>query len=98
MPDATADYMLVTTLVPRLHELSAKLLRAGVDSKHHYMRDCAAIFEAADEFPNAARAEEEILHLPAYPELSSAQIDTVAEKMLAAVSSLAAPRAAEAAV
>jgi dTDP-4-amino-4,6-dideoxygalactose transaminase len=85
-PDTVASYMLVTARVPDLEAFADELLRRGVDSKHHYMRDCNRLFDDAGEFPNAARAEREVLHLPAYPELGSRQLDRVA----AAVESVAA--------
>lgn len=80
-PDVKPNYMLVTSLVPQLSEVSARLLRAGVDTKHLYMRDCSRLFGDSEAFPNAARAEREALHLPAYRELSDGQIDTVAESV-----------------
>jgi dTDP-4-amino-4,6-dideoxygalactose transaminase len=80
-PDVKPNYMLVTSLVPQLSEVSARLLRAGVDTKHLYMRDCSRMFGDSESFPNAARAEREVLHLPAYRELSDGQIDTVAETL-----------------
>lgn len=83
--NVNANYMLVTALLPNLHEVAAKLLRAGVDTKHLYMRDCSRMFEDSAEFPNAARAEREALHLPAHPQLSSRQIDTVAAKVAAVI-------------
>jgi len=84
-PDATANYMLVTALFARMPEVAALLLRMGVDTKHHYMRDCSGLFDTGESFPNAARAENEVLHLPAYPELSPAQIDRVAARVKAVV-------------
>lgn len=84
-PDVSANYMLVTALVPRIQEVSARLLRAGVDTKHLYMRDCSRMFDGSQPFPNAARAEKEALHLPAHPQLSSDQIDTIAAKVAAVV-------------
>ncbi len=87
-PEVSADYMLVTALVPKLQEVAARLLRAGVDTKHHYMRDCAGMFDTSELFPNAARAEREVLHLPAHPQLSTAQIDAIAAKIAAVVNEL----------
>ena len=66
-------------LANKLSELTAALLRRGVDSKHLYMRDCSRMFEGERPFPNAARAEKEVLHLPAYPEMSDSDIDRVAD-------------------
>lgn len=91
-PHVKANYMLVSALVPRMLEVSHQLLRAGVDTKHHYMRECTGMFETGGAFPNAARAEREVLHLPAHPELSAAQIDEVAEKVAAVVDSLGVAR------
>ncbi|MGB5275981.1 MAG: DegT/DnrJ/EryC1/StrS family aminotransferase [Gammaproteobacteria bacterium] len=73
-----ANFMLVTVLASKLKALSAALLKKGVDTKHLYMRDCSRMFEGEQAFPNAARAEREVLHLPAYPEMSDSQIDRVA--------------------
>ena len=70
--------MLATARVPDLGRFTAALLRLGVDSKHHYMRDCSAIADSGESFPNAARAEREVLHLPAYPQLSDGAVDRVA--------------------
>jgi dTDP-4-amino-4,6-dideoxygalactose transaminase len=87
-PEATSNYMLVTAVVPRMEELCRRLLELGVDTKHHYMRDCTSIGDGGGSFPNAARAEREVLHLPAYPELSDAQIDRVAQRVARAVTEL----------
>jgi dTDP-4-amino-4,6-dideoxygalactose transaminase len=77
-PDARANYMLVTALFPEMKDVASQLLRHGIDTKREYMRDCGRLFGAEQVFPNAARAEREVLHLPAYPELSDARIDRVA--------------------
>ena len=77
--------MLVTALVPKMARVSRQLLNMGVDTKHHYMRDCSRLLETDEEFPNAARAEREILHLPAYPQLGEAQIVEIADKVKEAV-------------
>ncbi len=82
-PDVRPNYMLVTTLMPNLREVADQLLRVGIDSKHLYMRDCSRMFDKTAEFPNAARAEREALHLPAHPQLSAEQIDSVAAKVAA---------------
>jgi len=86
--DTRADYMLVTALFPRMPEMARQLLQRGVDTKHQYMRDCAALLEGVGEFPNAARAEREALHLPAYPQLTTAQIDSIAERVKDALDAL----------
>ncbi len=84
-PDVTSNYMLVTALFPDVPRISRDLLLRGVDTKHRYMRDCSGLVEDAPAFPHAARAEKEVLHLPAYPELNEAQIDTIAEQIEQAV-------------
>jgi dTDP-4-amino-4,6-dideoxygalactose transaminase len=89
-----ANYMLVAALVPRLREVSYELLRSGIDTKHHYMRDCSGMFETRGSFPNAARAEREVLHLPAQPELSTAQIDQASVKIAAVADALGISRTA----
>jgi perosamine synthetase len=89
-PDVTSNYMLVTALMPKLHEVARRLLELGVDSKHHYMRDCTGIGDGGGSFPNAARAEREVLHLPAYPELSPSRIDWIAERVRRAVNDVGA--------
>jgi dTDP-4-amino-4,6-dideoxygalactose transaminase len=80
-PEVQSNYMLVAALFPRLGQVAAELLKQGVDTKHHYMRDCSGLADGEVSFPQAARAEGEVLHLPAYPELSEDQIDRVAEKV-----------------
>lgn len=92
-PDVSANYMLVTALMPRLGEVSAALLKAGVDTKHMYMRDCSRMFDGSAEFPNAARAEREALHMPAHPQLTEDQIDTVAKAVVRTIDELGVPRA-----
>lgn len=73
--------MLVTVLTDELGALAGRLLRAGVDTKHLYMRDCSGMFEGAGDFTNAVRAEKEVLHIPAHPHLSLADIDVLAAKV-----------------
>jgi dTDP-4-amino-4,6-dideoxygalactose transaminase len=46
------------------------------------------MFETGGTFPNAARAEREVLHLPAHPEMSLSQIDTAASKIAAVITTL----------
>jgi perosamine synthetase len=83
--DSKANYMLVTALFPNMPQVADRLLRLGVDTKHHYMRDCSAMFEHGGAFPNAARAEREALHIPAFPQLSASQIDRIAARVRQAV-------------
>jgi dTDP-4-amino-4,6-dideoxygalactose transaminase len=77
-------------MFPEMKRVTRELLRRGVDSKHLYMRDCSGLVEGGPSFENAARAEREVLHLPAYPELSEAQVDRVAERVEEVVELLAA--------
>jgi dTDP-4-amino-4,6-dideoxygalactose transaminase len=87
-PGVDSNFMLVTALFPEMTRVARALLQRGVDTKHHYMRDCSGLLDNEVSFPNAERAEREVLHLPAYPELSDAKIDRVAqdvEKALAEV-------------
>ena len=87
-PDVYANFMLVTALVPTLGPFSEKLLKVGVDTKHLYMRDCSRMFDGSELFPNAARAEREVLHIPAHPHMSIAQIDAMSEKIRAVADSM----------
>lgn len=77
-PDAEANYMLVTALFPDAKDAARRLLERGVDTKREYMRDCGRLFGSEVAFPNAARAERQVLHLPAHPGLGEAQVDRVA--------------------
>ena len=79
--DVYANFMLVTVLTDELQAFSERLLRAGIDTKHLYMRDCSGMFEGAGDFPNAVRAEKEVLHIPAHPHLSLDDIDVLAGKI-----------------
>jgi perosamine synthetase len=86
--DDYANYMLATVLAEDLPALAAALLKRGIDSKHLYMRDCSGMFEGEQSFPNAARAEREVLHVPAYPEMSEAEVDRVAKAVDGALSDI----------
>lgn len=86
--DNYSNFMLVTILSNKPSELAAALLRRGIDSKHLYMRDCSRMFDGERVFPNAARAEREVLHLPAYPEMSDAEVDRVANAVTHAVAEI----------
>jgi len=88
-PEVRSNFMLVTGLFAKMDEVSRRLLRLGVDTKHHYMRDCTSISAHGGSFPNAVRAEREVLHLPAYPELSDARIDWIAGRVRRVVEGLA---------
>lgn len=83
--DSYSNFMLVTVFASKLAELAAAMLRRGIDSKHLYMRDCSRMFDGERPFPNAARAEKEVLHVPAYPEMSDAEVDRVATAVTEAI-------------
>lgn len=80
-PDVVSNYMLVTALFPNMLETAHALLKRGVDTKHHYMRDCSRLLEDGGSFPLAAQAEREVLHLPAFPGLSERQLDRIADQV-----------------
>ena len=86
-PQVTSNYMLVTALVENLGEVAERLLKAGVDTKHMYMRDCSRMFDGAGDFPNAVRAEKEVLHIPAHPHMDVDDIDRLSERIRAAMAS-----------
>ena len=49
-----------------------------MDTKRDYMRDCSALLDQPGDFPVAARADRQVLHLPAHPELSERDMDRIA--------------------
>jgi len=55
-----------------------ELLARGIDTKRDYMRDCSALLDQPGDFPVAARADRQVLHLPAHPELSERDMDRIA--------------------
>ena len=61
----------------RLTEITVTYRDTGAETR----RDCCGLFDTDDQFPNAARAEREVLHIPAYPELSDGQVDEIARKV-----------------
>ena len=79
--DVYSNFMLVTVLTDELDAFSARLLKKGIDTKHLYMRDCSRMFEGAGDFPNAVRAEKEVLHIPAHPHMSLDDMDVLAGKI-----------------
>ena len=83
--DVHSNFMLVTALFPKMEQMANQLLKLGVDTKHDYMRDCSRLLEDGPEFPRAAQAEREVLHIPAYPELGAPQIDWIAARVERAV-------------
>ena len=95
-PEVRSNYMLATALMPELPRVVHRLLQCGVDTKHHYMRDCTGIGEAGGSFPNAARCEREVLHFPAFPELDDRQVDWIAERIAAVVDEVGVGRSTQA--
>jgi len=89
--DVVSNYMLVTSLMPNMLEVARRLLQVGIDTKHRYMRDCSGLLDTGERFPNAERAEREVLHLPAHPEYSASQIDRIADKIGRVVEATAIP-------
>lgn len=87
-PEDRPNYLLFSVLVPQMEEVALRLLKMGVDTKRYYMRNCGDIYGADDNFPNAARAEREVLHLPSYPGLSKADIEEIADKVKDVVGSV----------
>jgi dTDP-4-amino-4,6-dideoxygalactose transaminase len=86
--DVFANFMLVTALFDRMPEVARRLLRRGVDTKHEYMRECSRMFSDGGDFPNAVRAERQVLHLPAYPQLSTSTMDRIAESVEAVLNEM----------
>lgn len=84
--NASPNYMLVTGLFADRSAVASRLLRRGVDTKYHYMRDCSRALETGESFACASRAEAEVLHVPAHPQLSDRQIDRVASCVRQALS------------
>lgn len=80
-PGVVCNFMLVTAMFPRMRETAAALLREGVDTKFRYMRDCTGLLDEKAEFPMATRAEKQVLHIPAYPEIPASRIDWIAERI-----------------
>lgn len=80
------NWLLFSILVKNKEKMASHLLKHGVDSKRNYMRDCSQLFSKEGEqiniYPNAARLDNELLHLPCYPELSRSDISAIALKVL----------------
>ncbi len=76
--DVVPNHMLVAARFAALELAATALLARGVDTKRGYMRDCSALLPEPREHPNAARLERQVLYLPAYADLSRAQLDRVA--------------------
>lgn len=77
-----ANWLLFSILLKEMNQVAVALLTHGVDSKRYYMRDCSLLFHAEGQYPNASRADQELLHLPCYPELTCEDLDYIANQLL----------------
>jgi dTDP-4-amino-4,6-dideoxygalactose transaminase len=65
-------------------EIAQKLRSQGVDTDLGFMRNCSSLkffAGSATDCPHAARAEQEILHLPVFPSLRKKDLDRVAQTL-----------------
>ena len=82
-PANTSIYNQYTIRVPRRDELQAQLKAQGIGSNVYYplplhLQPCFAYLGYAEgQCPEAERAAREVLSLPVYPELTTAQLDEV---------------------
>ena len=92
MPYARHVYHLYTVRVHERAAVRASLEAAGIQTGLHYPAPVhlqpayADLGYRAGRFPVSERAANEVLSLPMYPELSDAQIATVAESVVSATS------------
>lgn len=83
LPESESIYNQYTIRVPRRDELQAHLKAKGIGSNVYYplpmhLQPCFAYLGYKDgQFPESERAAKEVLSLPVYPELSTAQLDEV---------------------
>ena len=77
-PDVVPNPMLLAARFANAPKVARALLARGIDTKRGYMRDCSGLLEEPADLPNAARVDREVLHVPAFPDLTEAQIDRVA--------------------
>src|SRR3989338_532624 len=69
-------------IVNKREYLKRNLLKRGIDTSAGYIQNCSRldIFkEFEKDCPNASKAEDGILHLPIYPELSDGELAYIAE-------------------
>ncbi len=85
LSEAKSNYLLFSILAAEMEETALRLLKVGVDTKRYYMRDCSALFDAGERFPNAAKAEREVLHLPSYPGLSKMDMEKIIKNVKTAL-------------
>ncbi|MBW2236688.1 MAG: aminotransferase class I/II-fold pyridoxal phosphate-dependent enzyme [Deltaproteobacteria bacterium] len=77
-PDVVPNPMLSAALFEDMPRVARELLARGIDTKRDYMRDCSALLDQPGHFPVAVRADRQVLHLPAHPELSEQDMDRIA--------------------
>jgi dTDP-4-amino-4,6-dideoxygalactose transaminase len=77
-PDVVPNPMLLAARFANAPKVARALLARGIDTKRGYMRDCSGLLEEPADLPNAARVDREVLHVPAFPDLTEAQVDRVA--------------------
>jgi dTDP-4-amino-4,6-dideoxygalactose transaminase len=88
-PNTQHSYHLCIILCEQRDVLKAHLEAAGIETAIHYptplplLKAYAEAAYTAEDFPNAARAAEQMLSLPMYPELSSEQIQYIAQSIKA---------------
>ena len=83
LPESESIYNQYTIRVPRRDALQAHLKARGIGSNVYYplpmhLQPCFAYLGCKEgQFPEAERAAQEVLSLPVYPELTTAQLDEV---------------------
>ena len=75
------NWLLFSVLVKNKEKIAAQLLTKAVDTKRNYMRDCSVLFSHT-HYPNAAKLDSELLHLPCYPELKQADLSIISQQLL----------------
>lgn len=83
------DHIFVSFAItrPDRYGFARRLRKLGVDVATGFMSNCAGLPELGGKpglCPNAARVADEIIHLPLYPELSSADLQRIADAVAAA--------------
>jgi len=84
---AQANWLLFSILLKDMSQVAVSLLEKGIDSKRYYMRDCSLLFQADGQFPNASRADQELLHLPCYAELKNSDLEYITHHLLEQITS-----------
>jgi dTDP-4-amino-4,6-dideoxygalactose transaminase len=87
-PDVVPNPMLLAARFADAPKVARALLARGVDTKRGYMRDCSGLLEEPADLPNATRVDREVLHVPAFYDLSEAEVDRVATALEAVLDEL----------